>query len=98
LSGKPRINFYCEHCGGYQYGLDSFFWNSIISKQDIEKAVADFVDKLNTQQDRTLFPKITTSKKMHRELCHCDPNVIDIERVRGVKRAQAILEAGLRQI
>ena len=97
-SGKPKIQFYCEHCGRGQHNLDSFFWNSIIPKQDIEGAVADFVDKLNTQQDRTLFPKINTSKKMHSQLCRCDPNIVDIEYVRGVKRAQAILEAGLKQM
>ena len=98
VSGKPSIQFFCDHCKLWYIGhnLDTYFWNSTLCKQDLEKAVADFVDRLNKQQIHALFPKRRTGENMLDVLCHCDPKVVDIANIRSVKKAQSILEAGLR--
>lgn len=100
VSGKPALDFICEHCR-LRYGglnIDAYFWQSCLPKEDLEKAMEEFVSRLNNQDVRGLFPKEKTGKKLINALCHCDPKVVDLDFVRSVKRAKAILEAGLKLI
>lgn len=99
-SGKPTLDFICKDCGRWYVGenLDAFFWQSLISKQNLETAVAEFIERLNTQKVHDIYPKRTTGNKLVDRLCNCDPNVVDIDHVRAVKRAKAILEAATKKV
>lgn len=65
-------------------------------REDVEAACKEFLDRINCG-DINLFINPKTAVKLKRELCLCDPNVVALEHIRGVKRAQAILRAGLEQ-
>lgn len=96
-SGKPKVDFYCAHCGLIDLYMDGYLYAAKLStnpREDVEAACKEFLDRINCG-DINLFINPKTAVKLKRELCLCDPNVVALEHVRGVKRAQAILRAGL---
>ena len=95
-SGKPSLQFQCEHCKTIFLDLDTYFWQSSLNKDCLTVALSQFTDAINENKVIELFKKPTTGKKIYKNhLCNCDPNVIDIEYVRSVKRAKDILKRGL---
>lgn len=96
-SGKPKVYFSCAHCRLVDLYMDGYLYAANLTnnpRENIEAACKEFIDRIN-QGDLNLFANPKTANKLRRELCHCDPNVVDMERARGLKRARAILQAGL---
>ncbi|TCM66960.1 hypothetical protein EC844_1101 [Acinetobacter calcoaceticus] len=60
-------------------------------------AAAEFCEQLNLG-NYNLFAKEKTGMKLKAHLCFCDPDIIDINRLRGIRNAKKILELGLQQI
>src|SRR5690554_1812989 len=98
-SGKPKVCFSCTHCGLMDFDMPSYLYAAKLSvspRKNIEAACKEFTDRINCG-DLNLFTNPKTANKLQQVLCHCDQNVVDLERIRGIKRAQAILRAGLEQ-
>lgn len=96
-SGNPKVSFSCAHCGLIDFYMGGYLYAAKLSKsprENIEAACQEFVDRIN-YGDFNLFTNPKTANKLRRELCHCDPNIIDFEHVRGVKRARTILQIAL---
>lgn len=99
-TGNPSVTFMCKHChkleGGRLTGY-LYYANLRVSPRDnIQGACNEFIQRINSG-DFDIFPKKRTAKKLKDEVCNCNASVIDIEHVRAVRRAQAILKAGLEQ-
>lgn len=98
-SGYPNVYFSCTHCGLMDFDMPSYLYTAKLSaspRKNIEAACKEFIDRINCG-DLNLFTNPKTANKLQQVLCHCDPNVVDLERIRGIKRARAILLAGLEQ-
>lgn len=96
-SGKPSFDFRCEHCKTVFLDFSSYFWQSSLNKDDINIALSQFTTAVNENRVSALFNKPSTGKKLYSHLCNCNPNAIDIERIRSVRRAKAILNKALEQ-
>ncbi len=96
-SGKQAVSFSCNHCHmHYCVGdITGFFYQSNIKKDNLEEALQVFVDAINTHTEMELFSKPKTGNKLRNHLCNCDPNIIDLEYCKGVKRANDILSRAL---
>lgn len=97
VSGKPAISFNCIYCNcSFLAGnLTAFFYQSNITKDNLKQALQEFVDSINNNTASKLFNKPTIGKKLYNQLCNCDAKITDIEYLRSVKRAKAILNNGL---
>jgi hypothetical protein len=100
-TGNPGVTFKCVHCGSYDLGnLTSYMYSAnlkISPRENIQEACSEFVQLIN-QDNFDIFPKKKTAKKLKHAVCNCNPDVIDIEHVRAVRRAKNILERGIEQI
>lgn len=98
-SGNPNVCFSCTHCGLMDFDMPSYLYAAKLSvspRKNIEAACKEFTDRINCG-DLNLFTNPKTANKLQQVLCHCDQNVVDLERIRGIKQARAILLAGLEQ-
>lgn len=98
-SGNPSVCFSCTHCGRMDFDMPGYLYAANLSaspRKNIEAACKEFTDRINCG-DFNLFTNPKTANKLQQVLCHCDQNVVDLERIRGIKRARAILLAGLEQ-
>lgn len=94
-SGKPDISFFCEHCHRVflEGELNVFFYASNIEKEDLVHALGKFVTALNSNNVKKVekcFDKQQTAQNLIEHLCVCDPQVIDIEHLRSLKRAKEL--------
>ncbi|MFK4136852.1 hypothetical protein ACI2KR_31995 [Pseudomonas luteola] len=97
LSGNPKAYFSCKHCGIIDFNMDSYLYAAQLStdpRKDIESACQEFIDRVNTGS-LDMFKHQKTAAKLKLTLCHCDHKVVYLGRFRAMKRAQAILKAGL---
>jgi hypothetical protein len=96
-SGKhPAVSWCCTDCHHVFLYIDSFFWQTDIPKNDLEQALTLLANSVNNHTVSSFFKKASTAEKLYKNhLCNCVPGVIDIEHLRGVKRAREILERGL---
>ena len=94
-SGKPGIAFQCDHCNLAFIELSGFFYQTVIPKDNLEEALQVFVDSINNHTVKKLFNKPKTANKLYNQLCNCDSKIIDIEYLRGIKRANDIPNRGL---
>ena len=99
-SGNPNVYFSCTHCGLMDFVyIPSYLYAAKLSaspRKNIEAACKEFTDRINCG-DFNLFTNPKTANKLQQVLCHCDQNVVNLDRIRGIKRARAILLAGLEQ-
>lgn len=102
-SGKPTINFLCEHCHNIGvFTLVHWFWESNIDKTDAHKALEIFVDMINNNDFSFISPSKHKSleqrvKIFKQHICLCDSKIVNINYLQGVNRAKKILELGLLQ-
>ncbi|WP_028485976.1 hypothetical protein [Thiomicrorhabdus chilensis] len=100
-TGNPGVTFSCEHCGRVDLGtLTSYMYSAnlkISPRENIQGACNEFIERINSS-DFDIFPKKKTAKKLKDAVCNCNHDVIDIEYVRAVRRAQGILKVGLEQM
>lgn len=96
-SGKPAISFRCDHCNCsfLANSLTGYFYQSYIPKDNLEQALQAFVDSINNYTVMELFNKPKTGNKLYNQLCNCDSKITDIEYLKSVKQAKAILNRGL---
>jgi len=93
-SGKQAMGWICEDCHCISFELNGYFYQSNLEKDDLEKSLKIFIKAVNDKTVDKLFRKPTTAKKMYSNLCNCISGVVDIEYLRGVKRAKEILARG----
>ncbi len=100
-SGKQKISWHCKHCHCMFLDLEGFFYQTTLPKgtDDLKQSLTIFVDAVNNQTISKFFKKPSTATKLYKNhLCNCVPGVVDIEYLRGVKRAKDILARGLELI
>jgi hypothetical protein len=93
-SGKQVISWRCENCHCCFFELGAYFYQSTLVKDDLEKSLESFVVAINNKTVNTLFKKPMTAKKLYYGLCNCTDGVVNIDYLRGVKRAKDILARG----
>jgi hypothetical protein len=98
-TGNPRVTFKCEHCGSCDLGaLSGYMYSANLKaspRENIQEACCEFVQLIN-QGNFDIFPKKKTAKNLKHAVCNCNPNIIDIEHARAVRRARNILERGVK--
>ena len=98
--GHPLISTVCLHCG--MEDMTSLFLNfyrqwKFFSSKTFEEGLPEFQRQINSPTERLdMYPR---SKRMQKnlmeELCFCEEGVVDLEHIRGVRRAKDILARGL---
>ena len=97
-SGKPSLQFQCEHCKTVFLNLDAYFWQSSLNKDYLTVALSKFTAAINENKVSVLFKKPSTGNKIYKNhLCNCNPDIIDIEYIRAVRRAKDNLNKALEQ-
>ena len=66
-------------------------------RENMEAACKEFIGRINSDA-LDMFEKSKTKNKLKRELCYCDPKIVDIEYLKSVKRAKIILQLGLKKL
>jgi len=96
-SGKQAITWECTDCHHRFSELGAYFYQSILKKDNIEESLTIFTNAINDKTVAKLFKKPSTANKLYMDMCHCTTGVVDIEYLRGVKRAKDILARGMSQ-